>query len=108
MVSPAWVATTARAIAATGWELVGLRGRRPERAARTSLAVAYLVAAPAVHAQEVSPLASVEALALDTATRHRPRPTRSWRASTTGWPAGAAPARGSRRSLRRATRSSCP
>jgi manganese oxidase len=62
------VATAARDIATTGWELVARGDLRPARAARTGVIAACMVVAPAVHAQEPSPLARVEALGFDTAT----------------------------------------
>jgi hypothetical protein len=46
MVGPARAATAARDIAATGWQLVGRRGLRPKRAARTALIAACVVAEP--------------------------------------------------------------
>jgi manganese oxidase len=57
MVSAGEVATAARDIATTGWELVGRGGLRPARAAGTGVIVACMMAAPAVQAQEPSPLA---------------------------------------------------
>jgi hypothetical protein len=67
MVSPVGVATAARDPALTECRAVRGRGRRPEWTARMCVIAAWMVAAPAVQAQEPSPLARVDALALDTA-----------------------------------------
>jgi hypothetical protein len=71
MVSPVGVATAARVPALAGCTVVTRRGRRSGWTARMGVIAAWMVAAPALQAQEPSPLARVDALALDTATLGR-------------------------------------